>query len=297
MTEIAGKLPIFISWSQPLAKEVATALRAWIPRVIQDVDPWMSSEDIEAGKFGSQAIFESLNQSTVGIIIVTPANLDRQWLNFEAGSLTRTINTHDGVVMPLLINMRGSSATGPISELQVKRFDDKDEVFNILEAINRRTRSPLTQAALRDEFDLKWSMLEEQVNAAIAKASIAEPEANKQPEPLDSSVILEQVVATLRDLRQDIRSLEPLSLRPSVTDSDLILAPILEILDYERVRDFSINIDEVTRGGAVYVHLSLESPVAEDVYERIRDGILAVPRYVLPDGSAGKNVILGRKID
>ena len=41
-----GKLPVFISWSQPLSGQVAQILREWLKRLIQDVYPWVSNKDI-----------------------------------------------------------------------------------------------------------------------------------------------------------------------------------------------------------------------------------------------------------
>jgi hypothetical protein len=76
----SGKLRVFISWSLPLAQEVALTLRDWLPRLIQDVNPWVSSKDIEKGKFWHREVINSLEGSTVGIPIVTPANTDRPWL-------------------------------------------------------------------------------------------------------------------------------------------------------------------------------------------------------------------------
>ena len=77
-----GKLRVFISWSLPLSKTVATILRDWLPRVIQDVDPWISSEDIEKGTYWNEQVNQGLQDATVGIIVVTPANSERPWLNF-----------------------------------------------------------------------------------------------------------------------------------------------------------------------------------------------------------------------
>jgi hypothetical protein len=123
----AGKLPVFISWSLPLAGEVARILRGWLQRLIQDVYPWVSSEDIEKGKFWHSKVISSLEGSTVGIAIVTPANFERPWINFEVGALARTIEPLDGVVMPLLINMSNTAIqNSPLNTLQVTQFEKED---------------------------------------------------------------------------------------------------------------------------------------------------------------------------
>jgi hypothetical protein len=75
-----GKLPVFISWSLPLAGQVARIISDWLERLIQDVYPWASNKDIEKGKFWHSKLIGSLDMSTVGIVVVTPVNIDRPWL-------------------------------------------------------------------------------------------------------------------------------------------------------------------------------------------------------------------------
>ncbi|MCP4614466.1 MAG: hypothetical protein GY845_37785 [Planctomycetes bacterium] len=72
-------MKIFISWSGTLSHKVACVLRDWLPSVIQAVEPYVSSEDIDKGARWSTDIAGKLEESSFGIIAVTPENLSAPW--------------------------------------------------------------------------------------------------------------------------------------------------------------------------------------------------------------------------
>src|SRR6267154_4034636 len=82
---------VFISWSGKRSLGVAKKLRNWPPTVVQAARPWMSDTDIEKGTRGLNEIANALNGIKVGIVCLTPENLNEPWLLFEAGALSKTI--------------------------------------------------------------------------------------------------------------------------------------------------------------------------------------------------------------
>ena len=85
-------MKVFLGWSGEVSHDVALALHSWLPRVIQVVRPYVSSEDIAQGARWSAAIAAELGTSNFGIICVTKENVNSPWINFEAGALSREID-------------------------------------------------------------------------------------------------------------------------------------------------------------------------------------------------------------
>jgi hypothetical protein len=91
-----------------------------------------------------------LERSTVGIVVVTPANANRPWLNFEAGRLSSKIESKGGVVMPLLVNLELADITGtPLSTLNAVTFNEGG-IWKIVKAIHERTGSDVSTSMLKN---------------------------------------------------------------------------------------------------------------------------------------------------
>ena len=65
-------MDVFISWSGPQSKQVAETLHHYLPLMINAIQPWLSSADIDAGARWASDIAGKLQQSKVGIICLTP---------------------------------------------------------------------------------------------------------------------------------------------------------------------------------------------------------------------------------
>ena len=118
-------MEVFLSWSGPRSKEIAEALKVWIPRVIQATKPWMSEKNnIAAGTRWSNEIAGKLQSTHVGIICVTPENQHNPWLMFEAGALSKIVS--EAYVCPYLFGLPISQLSGPISHNFTQSFQIKD---------------------------------------------------------------------------------------------------------------------------------------------------------------------------
>jgi hypothetical protein len=147
---------LFLSWSGEFSHSVAAALHQWLPYMIQPVQPVLSS-DISKGERWGEVLAQELKDAEYGIICVTPYNLSKPWMNFEAGALTRFIDK--ACVTPFLFRVDRSCVTGPLAQFQ-SAVSDEGDVLNLIYSINNRLGpAKLDQELLRRTFDVWWKEL------------------------------------------------------------------------------------------------------------------------------------------
>ena len=108
-------MKIFISWSGNSSRLVAEALNDWLPRVIQAVKPFHSSE-IDKGAKWSNEIDDALEGTHFGIICLTPDNLDSPWIHYEVGALSK--ETKDSSIWTFLLQLKPSDVRQPLGKFQ-----------------------------------------------------------------------------------------------------------------------------------------------------------------------------------
>lgn len=152
-------MKVFIIWSGNRSKTIATALREWIPGIIQRVKPWVSELDVEAGARWNKEIADALEQTRFGVICLTRDNCIAPWLLFEAGALAKTIR--ETFVCPYLIDMEPSEIPqGPLVQFQAKKAD-KNGTKELIFTINNSLKEyALDERQLEKAFELWWPDLE-----------------------------------------------------------------------------------------------------------------------------------------
>lgn len=146
---------VFISWSGQQAKQVAIVWRDLLSHLFDTVVPFMSEADIGAGERPLPKIEAELEQTRFGIIVMTQENQNSQWLNFEAGALSKNVPDAVNRVAPSLVDFElKSDATGPLSQFQANLLD-RDGIENILVSIAKVV--DVNADALRRRFDYAWN--------------------------------------------------------------------------------------------------------------------------------------------
>lgn len=192
-------MKVFISWSGSRSKDLANALRQWLPMVLQYVEPWVSDKDISAGERWAQAIAGELDASNFGIICITPENLNSEWILFESGALSKSML--DAKVIPLLFGLELSDLSGPLSQFQAQKVEEAG-VMEVVRAINKVSEKPASQQIVDQLVPTLWPQLQETLKRIPA---IAPTEKHKRP----SHEILEELVTGVRGISSRMRDMDP----------------------------------------------------------------------------------------
>jgi hypothetical protein len=138
-------------------------LRDWLPSVIQSLEPYVSSEDIDKGTRWSSDIAKELDNSAYGILCVTQDNLAAPWINFEAGALSKSVDKRHPVFNELRRQWVRAVTLGEVKDDMIPRAIVteiigrlKDPIEYILSRYGHRPspRSRAISAALDDREDV-----------------------------------------------------------------------------------------------------------------------------------------------
>lgn len=201
---------VFISWSGERSKQLALALRDWLDDVLQSIEPWMSDQDIGAGRLWGPELDVALEGSFYGIICVTPDNPEKPWLNYEAGALAKKLSV--GAVVPYLLEMEPTELPNvPLSRFQCAKADEQG-TWEVLVMLNKsRDTHAMSSEKLRRSFDQWWPAL----NAKI----MAIPPRQLEMKARTSEDKLDELIEGMRQLVRSQAATPPLAFPiPSVRE-------------------------------------------------------------------------------
>ena len=199
-------MKIFISWSGELSKQLGEAIKDWIPSVIQSVDPYFTPSDIDKGSRWSVDIANELESSKVGIICLTKDNLERGWVLFEAGALSRQLEK--SYVCPILFGITNTDVSGPLKQFQTTEFE-KHDMLKLLNTINQLTDAKLPQKNLETTFEKWWPDLNTRIESILSQE-------DKPQKPIRNDRDILEEILTLN------RSMISRMTRPSQASPDTI---------------------------------------------------------------------------
>jgi hypothetical protein len=158
---------VFISWSGERSRLAAEALKEWLGTVLQNARPWMSTE-IEKGSRSYEEIARALEGMKVGIICLTPENLTSEWLHFEAGALSKTLDAKTRVCTYLLADLESATLKPPLAWFQWTKAN-KADTRKLIGTVNKHLdAAPLAESTLSATFEKWWPDLDEKLKALPA---------------------------------------------------------------------------------------------------------------------------------
>lgn len=183
------KVKLFVGWSGDRSKALATALCDWLPMANHFTDPWMSEKDVAAGARWERAIAERLREADLGIMCLTPENMDSRWILFEAGALSNKFSsTNEPEVCAYLLDLTGGAVEPPLGQFQYIEAKDRGRNHHLLKTINGLLgEDGLSEKALDESFNMWWPELEAKIDEI--GPPVAPAEKKRSPEDMLSELL------------------------------------------------------------------------------------------------------------
>jgi hypothetical protein len=187
-------MKVFISWSGQTSHNVALAIRDWLPCVLNEAKPFVSSEDIRKGNRWLLDVSKELATTRFGIICLTADNLNAPWILFEAGALSKSLK--DSQVCTLLLGqLKPTDVKGPLAGFQHTIFGPED-FKKLVAAINNEVeQSQLSEMVITKVFNKWWPDLESNVTRILTSNSVPAPEERSESDILKEILELTRYVA------------------------------------------------------------------------------------------------------
>lgn len=195
-------MKIFISWSGELSQKIGEAIKDWLPAVLQSVKPYFTPSDIEKGSRWSADIAKELEQSKIGIFIFTKENLDSQWMLFEAGAISKSLDASK--VCPILFGLDNSDFKGPLTQFQTSQFSKLD-IRKLLRTINNNLGEQKLEDKVLDEvFEMWYPRLETKILKILEEYKVENTSIRDDRELLEEILGIVRVTAkrTISGVRQ-----------------------------------------------------------------------------------------------
>lgn len=217
-------MKVFLSWSGDQSRELAEVLREWLPAVLQSVRPFFTPSDIEKGARWNKDISQELEASSFGVFCLTKDNLARPWLMFEAGALSKRIDTSR--VCPVLFGVDSADLEGPLVQFQASPFSES-EIRKLVKTLNVGLgEHKLDDGVLNSVFEMWWPKLSDRVTKIMDKyagLTSSTPASRSDRDILEEVLQLARLSATAND--------RPSRLTGNRIDSDALVHALRKILD------------------------------------------------------------------
>ncbi len=253
---------IFLAWSGPRSKAIATALHGWLPTIIQASKPWMSDLDVDKGRRWEPDIADKLSETDFGIVCLTPDNLSSTYIHFEAGAVAKALDKSR--LWTFLYELSPADVKQPLGAFQHTKFT-KEEVRKLLASINNQIPNPIPEKTLDKIYDSLWPIFQKEMK------NVPKPSSPKKAERADRE-LLEEILDSIRKLS---RISEPPIEQLKSSDSEVMMKTFDSLMtEVDMIFDSYLRaMDEWNTSGA---HFGFESSeqIKEVYSNRITDKLI-----------------------
>lgn len=220
-------MKVFVSWSGDVSRDTASALRRYLPCMLQGLTVFTSQHDLESGaRWGTQLASE-LEETSFGIICLTGNNQTAPWVLYEAGALTKLTS---GRACGLLLNgLTPANVSGPLGQFQHRQLTE-DDFFLLVRDLNQKMSTPLPDEQLRLVYGKWWPDLASECAAVAARVPAASHEGNQRTD----RELLEEILERVRSIPGFTTRLRP-GPDANVDRAELILRRILLLRPHEEL--------------------------------------------------------------
>jgi hypothetical protein len=183
MSEV--KPNIFLSWSGERSLRIAEILVEWLRVVIPEARPFFSPE-LEKGVPWEPDLEGQLSSISAGIVCLTPENLSTPYIHWEAGKLSKSMET--ARVYTYLYDLSPGEVRKPLSQFQHTLADSKNETLKLAKSISEFLQSADNEQIITKRVELAWPNWD---SALKAVKSQNEPERHPLPLPVMTAEVLD----------------------------------------------------------------------------------------------------------
>lgn len=223
------KLQVFISWSGDRSRAVAKHLKTWLPDVVRNAEPWLSSEDLRKGLQWLPELNKNLSSTGFGLLVLTADNKDAPWLVFEAGVISKALP--DKHCCPVLCDLKQSDISGPLTQFQSTTITSKTDMLQLVKTMNDASdASKIDDERLHKWFSRSWDEFAQDVDQALATPARRSRPAKVGPTERE---LLEEVLSTVRRL-----AIEPRKRRDDLLRGlagPLVMSPELLLREFSKI--------------------------------------------------------------
>jgi len=159
------------------------------------------STEIEKGSRSYEEIARALEGMKVGIICLTPENLTSEWLHYEAGALSKTLDANTRVCTYLLADLDFATVKPPLAWFHWTKAN-KTDTRRLIGTINQHLdAAPLAEAKLDSTFEKWWPDLEQKLKALP-------PPSSAPPAPRRSDDMIAELLELARNMAPAIAEIK-----------------------------------------------------------------------------------------